>query len=156
MGKEIIPLGVTKEIPLNLLRLSEKNVRSVQAAEGIDALAADIARRGLLQSLCVRELKGDPAITDRQIDPFAAQILNPIGGRDTQIDASIRLLKAAEPGKKPKACDSDRAGYSDRPALASGTDRADRVLQLLYRVIGVSEKPVSFGGEGDRAVPANE
>jgi ParB family chromosome partitioning protein len=58
MGKEMIPLGLAMEIPLNLLRLSEKNVRSVQAAEGIEALAADIARRGLLQSLCVREVKG--------------------------------------------------------------------------------------------------
>jgi ParB family chromosome partitioning protein len=59
MGKETIPLGLAKEIPLNLLRLSEKNVRGVQAAEGIEALAADIALRGLLQSLCVRELRGE-------------------------------------------------------------------------------------------------
>ena len=47
-------LSGSRDIPFNQLVLSQANVRRVKAGVSIDALAADIARRGLLQSLTVR------------------------------------------------------------------------------------------------------
>src|SRR3546814_885544 len=49
-----ITLSGSRDIPFNQLVLSQANVRRVKAGVSIDALAADIARRGLLQSLTVR------------------------------------------------------------------------------------------------------
>jgi ParB family chromosome partitioning protein len=49
-----IALSASRDIPFNQLVLSQSNVRRVKAGVSIDALAADIARRGLLQSLTVR------------------------------------------------------------------------------------------------------
>ena len=49
-----IVLSGSRDIPFSQLVLSQANVRRVKAGVSIDALAADIARRGLLQSLTVR------------------------------------------------------------------------------------------------------
>ena len=49
-----IALNVSRDIPFSQLVLSQANVRRVKAGVSIDTLAADIARRGLLQSLSVR------------------------------------------------------------------------------------------------------
>ena len=49
-----IALSGSRDIPFSQLVLSQANVRRVKAGVSIDALAADIARRGLLQSLTVR------------------------------------------------------------------------------------------------------
>lgn len=49
-----IVLSGSRDIPFNQLVLSQANVRRVKAGVSIDALATDIARRGLLQSLTVR------------------------------------------------------------------------------------------------------
>lgn len=49
-----IVLSASRDIPFNQLVLSQANVRRVKAGVSIDALAVDIARRGLLQSLTVR------------------------------------------------------------------------------------------------------
>ncbi|GBQ91182.1 ParB-like domain-containing protein [Acetobacter nitrogenifigens DSM 23921 = NBRC 105050] len=49
-----ITLSPSRDIPFNRLVLSQSNVRRVKAGQSIDELAADIARRGLLQSLNVR------------------------------------------------------------------------------------------------------
>ena len=49
-----ISLSGSRDIPFNQLVLSQANVRRVKAGVSIDTLAADIARRGLLQSLTVR------------------------------------------------------------------------------------------------------
>lgn len=51
-----ITLAPSRDIPLDRLRLSQANVRRVKAGVSLDTLAADIARRGLLQSLNVRPL----------------------------------------------------------------------------------------------------
>src|SRR3546814_14178123 len=48
-----ITLSGSRDIPFNQLVLSQANVRRVKAGVSIDALAADIARRGLLPSLTV-------------------------------------------------------------------------------------------------------
>ena len=49
-----IVLSPSRDIPFNKLVLSPSNVRHVKADVSIEELAADIARRGLLQSLTVR------------------------------------------------------------------------------------------------------
>jgi ParB family chromosome partitioning protein len=49
-----ITLSSSRDIPLNKLVLSQSNVRRVKAGISVEELAADIARRGLLQSLNVR------------------------------------------------------------------------------------------------------
>jgi len=54
-----IALNGSIDIPFNQLVLSQANVRRVKAGVSIDALAADIARRGLLQSLTVRAQRDD-------------------------------------------------------------------------------------------------
>lgn len=51
-----ITLSPSRDIPLDRLVLSQSNVRRVKAGVSIDRLAADIVRRGLLQSLNVRPL----------------------------------------------------------------------------------------------------
>ena len=51
---EKIVLSSSRDIPIAQLRLSQSNVRKVKAGVSIDELAADIGRRGLLQSLNVR------------------------------------------------------------------------------------------------------
>lgn len=51
-----IILSPSRDIPLDLLELSQSNVRRVKAGVSVDTLADDIARRGLLQSLNVRPI----------------------------------------------------------------------------------------------------
>ena len=49
-----IALSASRDIPFDRLVLSQANVRRVKAGVSIDELAADIARRTLLQSITVR------------------------------------------------------------------------------------------------------
>jgi ParB family chromosome partitioning protein len=51
-----IALDQAQNIPFHLLRLSQANVRRVKNGVSVDELAADISRRGLLQSLNVRAI----------------------------------------------------------------------------------------------------
>ena len=54
-----ITLSGARDIPFSALMLSQANVRRVKAGVSIDGLAADIERRGLLQSLTVRAQRDD-------------------------------------------------------------------------------------------------
>jgi ParB family transcriptional regulator, chromosome partitioning protein len=54
-----ITLASSRDIPLNKLVLSQSNVRRIKSGISVDELAADIARRGLLQSLNVRPVLKD-------------------------------------------------------------------------------------------------
>ena len=49
-------LNPSRDIPLDRLELSQSNVRRIKAGVSIEALAADIARRGLLHGLNVRPI----------------------------------------------------------------------------------------------------
>ena len=49
-----ITLSPSRDIPFNMLVLSQSNVRHVKAGVSVEELAEDIARRGLLQGLSVR------------------------------------------------------------------------------------------------------
>jgi ParB family chromosome partitioning protein len=53
-----ITLAATRDIPFNKLVLSQANVPTIKTGVSIEELAEDIARRGLLQSLCVRPVRG--------------------------------------------------------------------------------------------------
>src|SRR3546814_6969573 len=54
-----IVLSGARDSPLDLIDLSQSNVRRVKASVLIEALADDIARRGLLQSLNLRPTLDD-------------------------------------------------------------------------------------------------
>src|SRR3546814_3570242 len=54
-----IVLSGARDIPLDLIDLSQSNVRRVKAGVSIEALADDISRRGLLQSLNLRPTLSD-------------------------------------------------------------------------------------------------
>jgi ParB family transcriptional regulator, chromosome partitioning protein len=55
-----ITLSAARDIPFNMLILSQQNIRKIKAGVSIEDLAEDIARRGLLSSLNVRpERDGD-------------------------------------------------------------------------------------------------
>src|SRR3546814_8432222 len=54
-----IVLSGARDIPLDLIDLSQSNVRRVKAGVSIEALADDNARRGLLQSLNLRPTLDD-------------------------------------------------------------------------------------------------
>ena len=60
MAKSVqkISLSASRDIPFDRLVLSQANVRRVKAGVSIEELAADIARRTLLQSLTVRPVVG--------------------------------------------------------------------------------------------------
>jgi ParB family chromosome partitioning protein len=53
-----IVLNQSQDIPFNKLILSQANVRKVKAGVSVEELAEDISRRGLLQSLSVRPVRG--------------------------------------------------------------------------------------------------
>lgn len=69
-----IALNASRDIPFNKLVLSQSNVRRVKAGLSIEELAADIERRGLLQSLSVR-----PVLDGRGAETGTYEV--PAGGR---------------------------------------------------------------------------
>jgi ParB family chromosome partitioning protein len=52
-----ITLSASRDIPFDRLVLSQSNVRHIKAGVSIEGLAADIARRTLLQSITVRPIR---------------------------------------------------------------------------------------------------
>jgi ParB family chromosome partitioning protein len=85
-----IVLSGSRDIPFNLLVLSQANVRRVKAGVSIDALAADIARRGLLQSLTVRPQRDEAGAETGKFEV-------PAGGR--RFRALQQLVKAKRMAK---------------------------------------------------------
>lgn len=69
-----ITLNGSRDIPFNKLALSQSNVRRVKSGLSIEELAADIERRGLLQSLNVR-----PVVDDAGTETGMFEV--PAGGR---------------------------------------------------------------------------
>ena len=69
-----ITLSASRDIPFDKLVLSQSNVRRIKAGVSIEELAADIARRTLLQSLTVR-----PVLDEHGTETGMFEI--PAGGR---------------------------------------------------------------------------
>lgn len=114
-----LALAAAINIPLDKLRLSEANVRTVGAddREGIAALADSIARHGLLQSLMVRPVPGDDG------EPTGRYEV-PGGGRRLRALQLLAKQKRIAPDA-PIPCISKTDGHAASDSLAENSDRED-------------------------------
>jgi ParB family chromosome partitioning protein len=98
-----ITLNQAENIPFDKLFLSQKNVRRIKNGVSIEELAADIARRGLIQSLNIRPELKDGEETGRYEVPA--------GGR--RFSALQLLVKRKEMAKTvPTPCIVNRSGQT--------------------------------------------
>ena len=109
------PSTSTRDIPLNKLVLSQKNVRRVKDGVSIEELAEDIARRGLIQSLNVR-----PVLDAEAKETGIFEV--PAGGR--------RLL-ALQLLVKQQAHGEERARALHRPDRRSGLAEEDSLAENI-------------------------
>jgi ParB family chromosome partitioning protein len=111
-----IALSASRDIPFNRLTLSQANVRRVKAGVSIEELAEDIARRGLLQSLCVRSV--------RDADGGETGMFEvPAGGR--RFRALQLLVKQKRMSKtQPVPCIVREDGVAEEDSLAENVQRA--------------------------------
>lgn len=114
-----ITLSSSRDIPFNKLVLSQANVRRVKAGQSIDELAADIARRGLLQSLNVR-----PALDADGAETGTFEV--PAGGRRFRaLELLVRQKKLNKTAPVP--CVVREAGS---PILAEDDSLAENVQRV--------------------------
>lgn len=114
--KSKIALSVSRDIPLNKLVLSQSNVRRIKAGVAIEELAADIARRTLLQSLTVRAVTDDDG---KETGMFEV----PAGGR--RFRALEMLVKQKRLNKTaPVPCVIRTEGLAEEDSLAENVQRA--------------------------------
>ena len=110
-----IELAATRDVPFNKLILSQANVRTVKTGVSIDELAEDIARRGLLQSLCVRPVIGADG---KETGIYEV----PAGGR--RYRALEKLVKDKRLAKTaPVPCIVREDGLPEEDSLAENTQR---------------------------------
>ncbi len=111
-----IALSASRDIPFNQLVLSQANVRHVKAGVSIEELAADIARRTLLQSITVRPvLDADGAET--------GMFEIPAGGR--RYRALELLVKQKRLSRTaPIPCVVRTEGLAEEDSLAENIQRA--------------------------------
>jgi ParB family chromosome partitioning protein len=118
MAKSVqkISLSSSRDIPFDKLVLSQSNVRHVKAGVSIDELAADIARRTLLQSLTVR-----PVLDADGVETGMYEI--PAGGR--RFRALELLVKQKRLAKNtPIPCIVRTEGIAEEDSLAENVQRA--------------------------------
>jgi ParB family chromosome partitioning protein len=114
-AKSKLNLTAPTTIPLDKLILSDGNVRRVNAAVSIEALAESIARRGLLQSLSVRPVLDSEG---KETGRFEVQA----GGR--RLRALNLLVKQKRLAKNaPIACIVKTTGILEDDSLAENTER---------------------------------
>lgn len=110
-----IALAAPQTIPLDKLSVHEANVRQIKSGISIESLAADIARRGLLQSLSVRPLLDE---TGTESGLYGVQA----GGR--RLRALQLLVKQKKLAKNaPVPCMVRRDGFVEADSLAENTER---------------------------------
>ena len=111
-----ITLSASRDIPFNKLLLSACNVRRVKAGVSIEQLAADIARRTLLQSLTVR-----PVLDAAGIETGIYEI--PAGGRRFRaLELLVRQKRLAKTAPIP--CVIREGGIAEEDSLAENVQRA--------------------------------
>lgn len=112
-----ITLTSARDIPLNKLVLSQKNVRRIKAGVSIEQLAADIAHRGMLQSLNVRPILDEDG---KETGSFEV----PAGGRRL---AALQLLAKQKRIAKnqPVPCIARTEGLAEEDSLAENTMREE-------------------------------
>jgi ParB family chromosome partitioning protein len=112
-----IALSGSRDIPFDQLVLSQANVRRVKAGISIDALAADIARRGLLQSLTVRAQHDE---TGAETGKYEV----PAGGRRFRaLQALVKQRKMAKTEAVPCIVRDDDAISAEEDSLAENVHR---------------------------------
>lgn len=110
-----LALHSAAQIPLNRLRLSESNVRTLYSTDSIASLSDSIARRGLLQSLNVR------ALLDEQGEATGHYEV-PAGGR--RFRALQSLVAAGRlAADAPIPCIISTGGLAEDDSLAENSDR---------------------------------
>jgi ParB family chromosome partitioning protein len=115
MAQAKLTLHASRDIPLNKLVLSEANVRREKAGQSIEMLAADIERRGLLQSLSVRPLADADG---KETGMFEV----PAGGR--RFKALQLLVKQKKmPKTAPIPCIVKTDGLAEEDSLAENVMR---------------------------------
>jgi ParB family chromosome partitioning protein len=109
-------LSASRDIPFNKLVLSQANVRRTKAGVSIEELAADIARRTLLQSLTVRAvLAADGAET--------GEFEVPAGGRRYRaLELLVKQKRLARTAPIP--CVVRTEGLAEEDSLAENVQRA--------------------------------
>jgi ParB family chromosome partitioning protein len=118
MAKSVqkISLSASRDIPFDKLVLSQSNVRHVKAGVSIDELAADIARRTLLQSLTVRPvLDADGAETGMYEIPAG-------GRRFRALELLVKQKRLAK--NAPIPCIVRTEGIAEEDSLAENVQRA--------------------------------
>src|SRR4051812_21998994 len=110
-----IVLSASRDIPLNKLVLSQANVRRIKAGVSVEELAEDIARRGLLQSLSVRPVRGGQG---EETGTYEV----PAGGRRFQaLQLLVKQKRLAKTGPVPCLVKTD--GIAEEDSLAENTMR---------------------------------
>lgn len=143
MAKTIqkITLSASRDIPFDRLVLSQSNVRRVKAGVSIEEMAADIARRTLLQSITVR-----PILDDKGAETGMFEI--PAGGRRYRaLELLVRQKRLAKTAPIP--CVVRTEGIAEEDSLAENVQRAPlhpldqfRAFQAL-RETGQSEEEIA-------------
>jgi len=143
MAKSVqkISLSASRDIPFDRLVLSQANVRRVKAGVSIEELAADIARRTLLQSITVR-----PVLDDKGVETGMFEI--PAGGRRYRaLELLVRQKRLAKTAPIP--CIIRTEGIAEEDSLAENVQRAPlhpldqfRAFQAL-REKGQSEEEIA-------------
>lgn len=112
-----IALSGSRDIPFDQLVLSQANVRRVKAGVSIDALAADIARRGLLQGLTVRVQRDDAGAETGKFEV-------PAGGRRFRaLQQLVKQRKMAKTQAVPCIVREDDAISAEEDSLAENVHR---------------------------------
>ena len=142
MATPKIALTAPQTIPLDKLTLHDGNVRQIKAGVSIESLAADIARRGLLQSLSVRPLLDEAG---EETGRYGVQA----GGR--RLRALQLLVKQKKLAKNaPVPCIVRTEGHVEADSLAENTEReALHPLDQFRAFAALREK-----GEGEETIAA--
>ena len=134
-----LTLAPPQTIPLDKLALHEGNVRQIKAGVSIESLAADIGRRGLLQSLSVRPILNDAG---EETGAYGVQA----GGR--RLRALQLLVKQKRLAKNaPIPCIVRSEGFVEADSLAENTEReALHPLDQFRAFKALADEPCSPAG----------
>lgn len=131
-----ITLSASRDIPFDKLVLSQSNVRRIKAGVSIEELAADIARRTLLQSLTVR-----PVFDDDGAETGMFEI--PAGGRRYRaLELLVQRKQLARTAPVP--CVIRTEGLAEEDSLAENVQRAPlHPLDQFRAFLAMREKGMS-------------
>lgn len=140
-SKTQIALSQSRDIPFDKLVLSQSNVRHVKVGVAIEELAADIARRTLIQSLSVR-----PVLDDAGSETGLFEV--PAGGRRFRaLELLVKQKRLAKDAPVPCVIRTD--GIAEEDSLAENVQRAPlhpldqfRAFQAM-RERGLSEQAIA-------------